>query len=188
MRKNEPSRREILLGALAALPAGVATASGPASASPAPVRRLVTGVDHDGHSAVLSANAGANTVELNGSRITRLWESDAVPAELPLLVDRAAADRGATAGNAYREGFRGTSLYVADIPAGNRNAIPMHREDSLDYIAVLSGEIDLVLETSTVTMRAGDVLVQGGNLHTWVNRSKKSCRLLVVVLRATPNQ
>ena len=174
LSNNQPSRRELLIGALAALPAGAA------SNEMRPVRRLVTGDDHAGHSALLFTTAGANTIELNGAKITRLWESDGVPAELPI-----GSDRGGTAANAYRDGFRGTSLYVADIPPGNRNAIPMHREDSLDYIAVLAGEIDLVLETASVTMRAGDVLVQGGNLHTWVNRSDNTCRLLVVVLRAT---
>jgi hypothetical protein len=175
---SNTSRREILVGALAALPAAGMAGAAPIAA-PAPVRRLVTGEGADGRSGVLYATAGANTVELNGATITRLWETTGVPAELPLTTDR-----GAVAGNAYREGFNGTSLYVADIPPGNSTAIPMHREDSVDYIAVLAGEIDLVLETGRTTMRTGDVLVQGGNLHTWENRGEGFCRLLVVVLRA----
>jgi len=178
MSSSGTSRREILVGALAALPAA-GVAGNAQAAAPAPVRRLVTGEGEDGRSAVLYATAGANTVELNGATITRLWETGPVPAELPMT-----SDRGAVAGNAYREGFSGTSLYVADIPPGNSTAIPMHREDSIDYIAVLAGEIDLVLETGRVAMSTGDVLVQGGNLHTWENRGDSYCRLLVVVLRA----
>lgn len=118
-------------------------------------------------------------MRLNGSTITRLWETAGVPTAVPVQ-----GDAGATAANAYRPGFSGTSLYVADIPPHTVGVIPLHREDSLDYIAILSGEIHLVLDGTEELLRAGDVLVQGGNLHTWENRSAAACRMLVVVLRA----
>ena len=135
--------------------------------------------DAAGRAIVAFPDAALQTVTLNGSTITRLWETAGVPARVPIR-----ADAGATAANAYRPGFSGTSLYVADIPARTVGAIPLHREDSLDYIAILAGEIHLVLDGSETVLRAGDVLVQGGNLHTWENRSTAPCRMLVVVLRA----
>ena len=140
------------------------------------VRRIVTVSDGDS-ARVLADGASPNVIELNGSRIVRLWETEGLPVSLAISIDAAAS-----AGNAYREGFVGSSLYVADIPPGSDlDDIPMHAQDSLDYITVLEGEIELVLPGETLLMRRGDVLVQAGNRHSWVNRSARPCRLLVVV-------
>jgi hypothetical protein len=118
--------------------------------------------------------------ELNGSTITRLWESPGTPVPLPLENDATLA-----AGNAYRETFIGSSLYFADLPAQSGGEIPLHRNATLDYIAVMSGEVNLVLPDHRLVLTAGDVLVQGGTLHTWENLSDQLCRLLVVVLTGT---
>jgi quercetin dioxygenase-like cupin family protein len=61
-----------------------------------------------------------------------------------------------------------------------------HRTDSIDYIVVLSGEIDMDLEGSTVHLRAGDVMVQRGTIHNWVNRGTAPCVLAVVLVDAKP--
>lgn len=136
----------------------------------------------DGLGIVAFPDAPLQTFTLNGTTIVRLWETAGVPASVPLR-----SDAGASAANAYRPGFSGTSLYVADLPPRTIGVIPLHREDSLDYIAILAGEIHLVLEGAERRLTVGDVLVQGGNLHTWENRSDALCRMLVVVLRATRN-
>ena len=141
-------------------------------------RRVITITGADGEPAVLADGPSANSVMLNGSRISRIWETTEMPVNLQV-----SGDAGATAGNAYREGFVGSSLYTADIPPGSGlDDIPMHAQDSLDYIAVLEGEIDLLLPGQDIRLRRGDVLVQAGNLHSWANRSDRPARLLVVVL------
>ena len=143
----------------------------------APPRRIVA-ADVDGESVVIADGESPNVVELNGSRIVRLWETGTLPVDL--AVD---GDAGASAGNAYREEFVGSSLYIADIPPGSDlDDIPLHRQQSLDYIAVLSGEIDLVMPGDTRRMKTGDVLVQAGTEHSWINPTDRYCRLLVVVL------
>ena len=160
--------------------AGTACAGGQKKAGLGPLRRVVTGENDAGLSAELFPDSAIQTLEFNGSKVYRLWETDSVPTSLPI-----SSDRGAAAGNAYRSGFSGSSLYVADIPAGvAASKVPMHQESSLDYMAVLSGEIYLLLETQELLMKAGDVLVQGGNLHGWDNRGAEPCRLLVVAMRA----
>ena len=142
------------------------------------LRRIVTVEDEAGSARVLADDAGTNVVMLNESRIVRLWETSQMP--VPLAIRD---DAGATAGNAYRNGFTGSSFYVAEIPPGSDlSNIPLHRQDSLDYIAVLEGEIVLVLPGERMTMRRGDLLVQAGNRHSWINESRQHCRLLVVVL------
>jgi quercetin dioxygenase-like cupin family protein len=183
------SRRALLrsaAGASAATLAAVpATHAAPSRARTADgrwtrLRRVVTSQDAAGKGVVLADGEPTNAVELNGTRIVRLWESAAVPASLPL-----AADAGATAGNAYREGFRGTSFYVAELPGGARApSIPLHRNVTLDYMAILSGRIVFKLDEREIELAAGDTLVQGGNLHTWINRWDEPCLLLFVVVAA----
>jgi hypothetical protein len=43
-------------------------------------------------------------------------------------------------------------------------------------------------ETQFITMRAGDVLIQRGTNHGWANRSKKPCRLAVILVDAQPKR
>lgn len=142
------------------------------------VRRVITLTGEAGLPVVLADGASANSIVLNGSRITRIWETEEMPVSLQIE-----GDQGAKAGNAYREGFIGSSFYVADIPAGSDvSDIPLHAQDSLDYIAVLEGKIDLILPDQSIKLHSGDILVQAGNMHSWANVSDKPCRLLVVVL------
>ena len=61
-----------------------------------------------------------------------------------------------------------------------------HRTDSIDYAIVLSGEIDMELDDHVVTLRAGDVLVQRGTIHNWVNKSTAPCVVAFVLIDAKP--
>ncbi len=65
-------------------------------------------------------------------------------------------------------------------------ASEMHRTETIDYIAVLSGEIDMDMDDSSVKLRAGDVMVQRGTNHAWVNRGSAPARLAIVLLDAKP--
>ena len=61
----------------------------------------------------------------------------------------------------------------------------MHRTQSLDYCAVMSGEIVLVLDGGEEkTIRAGEYVVQRGANHAWANRSQEVCRIMVVMIGA----
>jgi mannose-6-phosphate isomerase-like protein (cupin superfamily) len=181
------SRRR-LLGAVSA--AGAAAVAVPATATTAPpetasipdgwrrIRRIVTSEDASGRGVLLADGEPGNSIVLNGTRITRLWEAPGLPAGLPLE-----GDAGATAGNAYRADFVGTSFYVAELPGGQRApSIPMHSNPTLDYMAILSGRIVLRIEGREIELGPGDVIVQGGNLHTFENRWDESCLLLFVVV------
>jgi uncharacterized cupin superfamily protein len=58
----------------------------------------------------------------------------------------------------------------------------MHRTETIDYAVVLEGEITLVLDDEDVVLKAGDVVIQRGNNHSWSNRSDKMCRMLYVLI------
>ena len=58
----------------------------------------------------------------------------------------------------------------------------MHRTRSVDYAICLEGEIDMLLDDTEVKMRAGDIMVQQGTNHAWVNNSKSNCRICFVLI------
>jgi len=49
---------------------------------------------------------------------------------------------------------------------------------------VLSGEIDMLLDDSEVHLKAGDVMVQQGTNHAWVNNGTEVCRIAFVLIDA----
>ena len=50
----------------------------------------------------------------------------------------------------------------------------------------MSGEIDMELDDSVVHLKAGDVLVQRGTIHNWVNRGTEPCVIAFVLIDAKP--
>ena len=60
----------------------------------------------------------------------------------------------------------------------------MHATDSVDYAIVIEGEIDMLLDDSEVHMKTGDIMVQQGTNHAWVNRGTVSCKVAFVLIDA----
>jgi mannose-6-phosphate isomerase-like protein (cupin superfamily) len=59
-----------------------------------------------------------------------------------------------------------------------------HRTDSIDYAVVMSGEIDMDLDGTIVHLEAGDVLVQRGTIHNWINKGSEPCVIAFVLISA----
>ena len=59
-----------------------------------------------------------------------------------------------------------------------------HRTRSIDYAIVLDGEIDMLMDDTEVRVKAGDVLVQQGTNHAWVNNGDKPCRIAFILIDA----
>ena len=59
---------------------------------------------------------------------------------------------------------------AATFGKGGRHPL-MHRTETIDYAIVLSGEITMLLDVGEVVLNAGDILVQCGTSHAWVNRT-----------------
>jgi len=53
---------------------------------------------------------------------------------------------------------------------------------SLDYAVILSGEIDMMLDDTSVHLKPGDMIVQLATNHGWVNHGKEPCRILFVLM------
>ncbi|KAF5554286.1 cupin domain-containing protein [Fusarium napiforme] len=75
----------------------------------------------------------------------------------------------------------GSVLRIVDFPPG-RSA--MHRTLSIDYGVVIEGEMELVLDSGeNRVMKRGDVAVQRGTKHQWVNTDEEKWARMVFVLQ-----
>jgi hypothetical protein len=64
-------------------------------------------------------------------------------------------------------------------------AYGMHETESVDYAIVVAGEIHAVLDAEERLMRQGDIMIQRGTNHSWINRSGKMCRMAFVLNSGT---
>ncbi len=146
------------------------------------VRRVVTGHDAAGVAKVLSDGPATNKRSARpGGGSTLIWCSDEMPVDI--AVGESAEDMGARVlGTAPPP--NGTRFTVNDIPPGNTPV--MHRTETLDYVLVLSGTVDMELDTSTTTLHAGDVVVQRGTNHAWINRGTEVARVAFILVDAKP--
>jgi quercetin dioxygenase-like cupin family protein len=147
-----------------------------------PIRRVVTGHGAGNAAKVIREGAATNTkTPRPGVASTLMWCTDAMPADIGLGEN--VEDMGARIlGTAPPE--NGSRFIVMEFAPGV--ASEMHRTETIDYIAVLDGEIDMDMDASTVKLRAGDVMVQRGTHHAWVNRGTAPARLAIVLLDARP--
>jgi quercetin dioxygenase-like cupin family protein len=142
------------------------------------VRRVVTGHDAKGR-AVVKIDEVSRTVLSNrpGATSCVIWTTEPFPVSNAGDADGALRQVGTTLKN-------GTVFRVIEFAPGvaPRN----HRTDSIDYAVVVSGEIDMEIEDSVVHLKAGDVLVQRGTIHNWVNRGSGPCVMAFVLIDARP--
>jgi len=57
-----------------------------------------------------------------------------------------------------------------------------HRTDTIDYNIILAGEVELLLEETSVLLRAGDSVVIPGVLHGWRSATGWSSSLVMIGL------
>ena len=149
-----------------------------------PIRRVITGHDANGVAKVLIDDFATNAKPSRrpgGGKSTLVWCSDRMP--LDMAIGEKIEDMGARIlGTAPPP--NGTRFCVIDFPAGAPGT--MHRTETVDYVLVLAGEIEMDMDQSTVKLKAGDILIQRGTNHSWVNRSDKAARVAFVLIDAQP--
>ena len=163
-----------------------------------PVRRVVTG--HRGGKAVVLFDSAAPNQKLrqaSGLVSTLVWVTDETPADVSGAVDRSLREIGVPpppTGSIFRVvdfppegGARSRDAVLKEMGVADQGGARhhgMHKTKSIDYAVVLEGEIDMLLDASEVHLKAGDVLVQQGTNHAWVNRGEKNCRMAFVLVDA----
>ena len=141
------------------------------------VRRIVTGHDANGKAIVAIDDVISGEVRRPGAEAATVWTSVGFP-----------VNNDGSEDDAKREGVQttlpgGTVFRLLSVDPGN--APRMHRTDSLDYGIVLQGEIDMELDDGVVTRcKAGDVIVQRGTVHNWLNRGTQPCLIAFILIDA----
>ena len=142
------------------------------------VRRVVTGHDAKGRAVVKIDEVSKNIVSSRpGQTACVVWTTESFPVNNTGDADEGLRKVGTTLKN-------GTVFRVVEFAPGvaPRN----HRTDSIDYAVVVSGEIDMEFDDSLVHLKAGDVLVQRGTIHNWVNRGTQPCVMAFILIDAKP--
>lgn len=147
-----------------------------------PIRRIVTGHTTSNVTAVLMDGPAENTKSSRpGTTSTLIWSSDTMP--IDIAVGQDVEDMGARI-TGTQPPPNGTRFIVMEFAPGEVGR--MHRTETIDYISVLEGEIEMDMDEQTVRMKAGDIMVQRGTNHAWMNRSDKRARISIVLVDAKP--
>ena len=153
------------------------------------VRRVVTGHDENGDAVIVSDERLTAVSRGLGAGISgcEMWSTNRMP-----------IDNSAAAYAAQRAGFvshyihanyvgtgAGTTFRITEFAPGHARFT--HRTETADYVVVLSGTIDMELENDEVIrLKPGDVVVQRGTVHTWVNRGSVPAVTAFILMDATP--
>jgi mannose-6-phosphate isomerase-like protein (cupin superfamily) len=171
------------------------------------MRRIVTGVDAQGRSFVVSDGPTPNLFGPPGEPyLINFWATKSAPAdyrdpadpaegEIPLHPSNGGAtfrffrvppesafahltdEQRRTAAAAYYAQVGAADAYV---PEGRHPGF--HRTESVDFIVLLEGEVTLMLDDGEVAMKPFDVVIQRGSNHSWVNYGEKTALMMAVLV------
>jgi quercetin dioxygenase-like cupin family protein len=146
------------------------------------IRRVVTGHDEQGKAIVKIDEVCTNFNETRPKGFSlNIWTTDTTPA------DNSGQEDGGKREGRFTFIENGSVFRILDFHPGLAQRI--HRTDSIDYIVVMKGEIDMDLDDGqSVHLKAGDVMVQRGTVHNWINRGTEPCVMAVILVHAKPVQ
>ena len=143
------------------------------------IRRVVTGHSADGRAKVEIDEIAKNVISNRpGASSCVVWSTKGFPVDNDGFQDP-------TSGSFKTTVEGGTVFRIVRYAPGvsPRN----HRTDSIDYAVVMSGAIEMELDDKVVVrLKAGDVLVQRGTIHNWVNRGTEPCVIAFVLISSKP--
>jgi quercetin dioxygenase-like cupin family protein len=146
------------------------------------MRRIVTGHDENGKAVVVIDGRPENRrTSATGNSSTLIWSTVRTPADIG--TGKVIEDMGARVLGTPPP-VNGTRFTVNEIVPG-ATAV-MHSTESLDYVIVISGEVEMDLDDSTVKLRTGDVMVQRGTNHAWRNPGNTTAVIAFVLIDAEP--
>jgi quercetin dioxygenase-like cupin family protein len=142
------------------------------------VRRVVTGHDVNGKAVVkIDEIATKRSSNRRGHQGVLIWTTDATPADISSEKD------GAEWQVAPPPIANGSIFRITEYSPGVESR--MHRTDTIDYVIVMAGEIDMRLDDGNeVHLKAGDVVVQRGTYHDWINRGNAPCVIAFILIDA----
>jgi mannose-6-phosphate isomerase-like protein (cupin superfamily) len=172
------------------------------------IRRVVTGVDADGKSVVVSDGEPPISFTLDeygGTGCTDIWHSARPPKSVEDGGDLDHYSNVAPPPGGIQCRFTEwaplsaipSSPDPAKVLAEIKEKMPdfldhsdlsrlgMHATPTIDMAFVIDGEIWLELDKETVHLKAGDCVVQRGTMHAWRNHGDKPCLMAFVLIEAS---
>ena len=176
-----------------------------------PTRRVVTGINAEGESVISSDGRGPVFWDRGSSILEQLWQTDRVPPEVrgtkePVVFENLTAEPP-PGGSVFRvvtvmpEGT--TEPLRPDVEAevaatfreydangvfasGERSGFHITR--TIDFVIILSGEVDLEMDNGSVHLKPGDCVVQRETRHAWRNRGNQACVMAGVQISTRESQ
>jgi mannose-6-phosphate isomerase-like protein (cupin superfamily) len=167
-------------------------------------RRIVTGHDKDGRATIIEDRAPVRVFDKLGQPglvFHEVWNTREMPARIDRVGGEPEEERLTLAPPRM-----GTRIRVLDIPVDNPGTADLeavfeniggkeahigakmgrhasfHRTQTIDYGIVLDGEITLIVDDGETTLYPGDICIQRGTNHGWINRGKKPCRIAFILI------
>jgi hypothetical protein len=177
----------------------------------ASVRVVVTGSDHTGHATFAADHqlAPVTSPGLPGAEVYYVWGSDTPPV-LPtdghqdryaghfpppngvryILYNLAPQSSFVEAGAHTRQAREdAVSKFPGLLETFDPYVEGMHASETVDFVIVLAGEVVLELDNQAQKhLSAGDVVVQNGTRHRWINPGPAPARLAFVLIGAHTRQ
>jgi quercetin dioxygenase-like cupin family protein len=149
------------------------------------VRRIVTGHDANGKAVIKTDERLPAVSRLGRPHIAgcEIWSTDKMPADNSEAAD-AAQRKGFVTRYNYVGTGQGTVIRITEFAPGAPKF--MHRTETVDYALLLSGECDLELDSGEVAhLEPGDLVVQRGTMHAWVNNGSVPCVFAFILIDAS---
>jgi len=173
------------------------------------LRRVVTGHNNHGKSIIELDEGPAKELEANGSGLFEIWMTRGLPAtdnqmfrdyiaeeELALCPPEGAAKvrwfmvppemEGASDEDKEAAAAFGFAAVQAEHARVDTTRHPMmHKTKSVDYIIIIKGEVDMLVDDGEArSLKPGDVVIQRGTNHAWINHGKEPALLVAVLVDA----
>src|SRR5271155_1110829 len=151
------------------------------------VRRIVTGHDANGKAVVKTDERLQAVGRLGRPHIAgcEIWSTDNMPVDNTSEESEAAQRAGFVKRYNYVGTGQGSVIRITEFAPGAPKF--MHRTETVDYALLLSGECDLELDSGEVAhLTPGDVVVQRGTMHAWVNHGPAPCVFAFILIDAKP--
>lgn len=162
-------------------------------------RRVVTGLDKNGRSTIVSDELAVQRFVGDAFTVNMVWQAESVPVSVSAdnSIQEITNVPPAAGFNYFITTFPPDSSW--DLEAGYKKSLDefdanespepnddpsMHKTNTFDIITIISGEVWAVLETGETLLKAGDTIVQRGTKHTWRNRSNRDCVLVAFMASA----
>jgi Cupin domain len=168
-------------------------------------RRVVTGHDEHGRAVIIEDSPPTRVYDNLGQRglvFFEVWNTQETPARIdrasrepaePRLnlspppngsrirvLDIPVDDPASSDMDAVFENIGGKAAHIGEVGCG-RHA-NFHRTQTIDYGIVLDGQITLLVDEGETTLYPGDICIQRGTNHGWVNRGTKPCRIAFILI------